>query len=81
MSRGYCHPWFLRSRQQWKDLSGDVALEATDDLSLLHAFTNATIHILAGPLIVAKPNDHYPIDCGIGLAITSSTESMSIGIA
>ena len=67
--------------QDCVDLAGNVAFEATDDLSLGHSFAGATAHILSRWLVVAEAHENDAIECGIGPTITSSIEPMTVGLA
>src|SRR3954464_5110852 len=58
-------------------LSGDVALEAADDLAFAEAFGGASFDVVAGGLVVAHPDDCDDVEGAVGGAISSATEAVS----
>ena len=67
--------------QDGVDLTSDISFEATDDLRFCHSFARTTAHILLGWLMVAQAHEDDAIECGVGLAIASSIESVAVGPA
>jgi hypothetical protein len=62
-------------------LSGEVALEAADDLELGVAFGGLLGDVVLGSLIDSKAGDHGQVEGGVGLPVTASVESVSSGQA
>src|SRR4029450_6454274 len=56
----------LRSWEGGVDLSGDVALEAADDLAFAEAFGGASLDVGAGGLVVADADDGDDVEGGGG---------------
>ena len=67
------------SGEEPEDFAGDIALEATDDLSLAHPFPSAALHVGPSSWVVAQSHDYDPIEGCVGPAVASAIEPMSIG--
>ena len=63
------------------DFPGDIALETTNDVALAHSLRGATTHIRLGPRVMAQSDYDYAMESGVGLAVASAIESVSIGLA
>ena len=53
-----------------KDLAGNIAFEAADDLALTQPLSGAAKHVCPGAGIVTKPNHDDAVERRIGLAVT-----------
>ena len=60
------------------DLPCDVTLEATDDLCLRFALPEAPRHVVAGGLVPAQPDNHDTVQGGVGLAVPTAVEPVSL---
>ena len=69
----------VRLAQGGGHLSGDVALQATDDFLLAHPFGSAAAHVSLGSFIVAQPDDDNTVEGRVGLAVTAAVEAMAVG--
>jgi len=63
------------------DLSGDVALQAADDLRLGQALGGAPLDVGSGGRMVAHADDHDAVQGGVGLAVTAAVQAVADGRA
>jgi hypothetical protein len=61
------------------DLAGDVALEASDDLSLAEAFGCAAVDVVAGGLMAAHLDDGDDVEGAVRGAVAAAAEAVSSG--
>ena len=64
-----------------EDFVRDIAFKATDDFSLAHSLHGSATHVFLGPRVVAQPDDDYAIKRHIGLAVTTTVESIPVRLA
>src|SRR4029450_11739320 len=69
----------LRSWEGGVDLSGDVAVEAADDLAFAEAFGGASLDVGAGGLVVADADDGDDIESAVGGSVAAAAESVPAG--
>ena len=68
----------LLSWEAGVELSCDVALEAADGFGFGFAFGASALEVAAGRGVVGKACDHDPPQCAVGLAITSTAETVTL---
>src|SRR5512132_1601199 len=67
--------------QHREDLTGDVALEATQDFLLGLALGSAPGDVVAGRLVPTKPHDHDPVQGGVGVSVPAPVQAVPAGLA
>ena len=77
---GAVRGWW-RVGQESVDLSGDVPLEAADDLFSVLSFPLAPCHVFFGGCVVAYPGGSDPPERVVGLAVTSPVETVPDGLS
>jgi hypothetical protein len=60
----------------FEGLTGDVALQATDDFSTVESFASTSFHVVACLGVVAHPGEDDAVEGGVGLAVSASIESI-----
>ena len=60
------------------DLSGDVELEAADDLASCSALREPSVHVVLGRLVPSQPADDDDVERGVGLAVATAVESVTL---
>lgn len=64
-----------------EDFASNIALETADDLGLGHPLPSATLHIRLGPLVMTEPDNHHPMESGVGLAVAAPVKPVPVGLA
>jgi hypothetical protein len=59
------------------DLSGDVALEAADDLAFAESLGGAAFDVVAGGLVVAYADDGDDVEGAVGGSVAAAAESVT----
>ena len=70
-----------RDGQDVVDLSGDVALEAADDLGFAQALLSAPFYVGAGARVVAEPAKNDYVEGSVGVAVAAAAEAVSVRAA
>jgi hypothetical protein len=73
--------WRVKWYEVVVDISGDVPLEASNDLSLGAALQSPTSCVLPGSWIMAQARDGDQVEGAVGLAVTTAVEPMSVRLA
>src|SRR6266540_6497651 len=61
------------------DLAGDESLQASDDVLLAQALCGTSTDVVECRLVPAHPHDDDSIERGVGLAMASTKEPVSVG--
>ena len=64
-----------------KDLAGDVALEAADDLGLALSLCGAAPDVVERGLVPPHADDDHAVKGSIRLSVASSVEAVAVGFA
>src|SRR4029453_10895901 len=67
--------------QHCEDLTGDVALQAAQDLLFGLALGGAPCHVVAGGRVPAQPDDHDSVQRRVGLPVTTPVQPMPSSLA
>jgi len=81
MSSIICHESFTDVVKNTEHLSGNIAFQAADSFCLSLSFFYPPTHVEIGAVIVTQPDQHYPVDGSIRLAIAAAVETVAVGFA
>ena len=79
MSSILSHAPFAYIVKDTEHLTGDVTFQATDDFRFGFAFFHTPLQIYPAPIVIAKPDNHYSMNSGICLAVTTAVETVTVG--
>ena len=64
-----------------KDLPGNEAFEAAQDVGFREPFTNPSGRVGLGLFVPAQPDHGDAVQGGIGLAVTATVQAVPVGLA
>src|SRR4051794_33010624 len=63
------------------DFACDVSLQAPDDLPAGFALRKASPQVVLSTVVPAQPTEDDPVEGRVGLAVTATVETASLGLA